>query len=169
VRERPSRTRRNPVEEEAVRALEALRKPPVTVGAGESIAAAARLMNDQVVGALVVVEGDRPVGMITDRDVTVRAVARNVPPDARVDSIMSPGVIALPADAELRDALPIFHSHAVRRLPLVQDGRIVGMLTTDDLLIDLVADLGEIVRPITGQVVFGYPEQDRALARRVVP
>ena len=126
-------------------------------------------MDDHVVGALVVVEGDRPVGMITDRDITIRAVARNVPPDARVDSIMSRGVIALPADAEMRHALPLFHSHAIRRLPLVENGRIVGMLTTDDLLIDLVADLGEIVRPITGQVVFGFPEPQRLPARTRKP
>jgi CBS domain-containing protein len=79
---------------------------------------------------------------------------------------MSPGVIALDADAEVRQALPIFHSHAIRRLPLVADGRVVGMLTTDDLLIDLVTDLGEIVRPITGQVVFGYPDPVRAPAPR---
>jgi CBS domain-containing protein len=137
----------------------------VTVAAGDSIARAARLMDDHVIGALVVVEGDRPVGMVTDRDITIRAVARNIPPDARVDSIMSRGVIALPADAEMRHALPLFHSHAIRRLPLVENGRIVGMLTTDDLLIDLVADLGEIVRPITGQVVFGYPQPERAPVR----
>ena len=139
-------------------AVDAVRKPLATVGAGDSIARAAQLMDTHVVGALVVLDGERPVGMITDRDIAIRAVARDVPSDARVDAIMSRGVIALPAGAELRQALPIFRSHAIRRLPLVEDGRIVGMLTTDDLLIDLIADLGEIMRPITGQVVFGYPE-----------
>ena len=148
-----------------MRAIEAMRKPPVTIGAGESIAEAARRMDDQVVGALVVLEGDRPVGIVTDRDITVRAVAHDLPTDARVDAVMSRGVIALPADAEMRDALPLFHSHAIRRLPLVESGRMVGMLTTDDLLIDLVADLAEIVRPITGQVVFGYSEPSSSPAR----
>ena len=79
---------------------------------------------------------------------------------------MSPGVIALDAEEDLRHALPIFRSHAIRRLPLVRDGRIVGMLTTDDLLIDLVADLGDLVRPITGQVVFGYAEHSNLPAER---
>jgi CBS domain-containing protein len=144
-----------------MRAVDAVRKPVATVAADASIAQAAQLMDSQVVGALVVVDGDRPVGVVTDRDITVRGVARGLPADARVDAVMSPGVIALDADAELRQALPIFHSHAIRRVPLVENGRLVGMLTTDDLLIDLVADLGEIVRPITGQVVFGYPETTR--------
>jgi CBS domain-containing protein len=131
----------------------------VSVAAEDSIARAAQLMDTHAVGALVVFDGERPVGMVTDRDIAIRAVARGVPSDARVDAVMSPGVIALPAEAELRRALPIFHSHAIRRLPLVDDaGKIVGVLTTDDLLIDLVADLGEIMRPITGQVVFGHAE-----------
>lgn len=141
-----------------MRAVDAIRKPPATIEADDSIAQAARLMDSLVVGALIVMDGAQPVGMVTDRDIAIRAVARGVPTDARVDSVMSHGVIALPASAELRQALPIFHSHAIRRLPLVEDGRIVGMLTTDDLLIDLVTDLGDIVRPITGQVVFGHPE-----------
>ena len=79
---------------------------------------------------------------------------------------MSQGVVALDADSDLREALPIFHSHAIRRLPLVEDGHMVGMITTDDLLVDLVADLGDLVRPITGQVVFGHAEQSDLPARR---
>jgi len=141
-----------------MRAIDAVRKPPATVAVDASIADAARLMDSLVIGALVVMDGERPVGVVTDRDIAIRSVARDVPADARVDAVMSPGVIAMEAAAEIRDALPIFHSHAIRRLPLVTDGRIVGMLTTDDLLIDIVADLGDIVRPITGQVVFGYSE-----------
>jgi CBS domain-containing protein len=116
-------------------------------------------MDTHVVGALVVVDGERPVGMVTDRDITIRAVARDIPADARVDAVMSSDVVVLDADADLREALAIFHSNAIRRLPLVHDGRVVGMLTTDDLLVDLVTNLGDLLRPITGQVVFGYPEQ----------
>jgi signal-transduction protein with cAMP-binding, CBS, and nucleotidyltransferase domain len=149
-----------------MRAVDAVRKPPVTIAPDASIAEAACLMDSQVVGAVVVMDGVRPVGVVTDRDITIRAVARDVPADARVDAIMTPGVVALDAGEDLRHALPIFRSHAIRRLPLVRDGRIVGMLTTDDLLIDLVADLGDLVRPITGQVVFGYPEPSNLPAER---
>lgn len=149
-----------------MRAVDAIRKPPVTIAPEASIAEAARLMDRHVVGALIVTDGDHPVGVVTDRDITVRAVARDVPADARVDAVMSHGVVALDAEADLRQALPIFHSHAIRRLPLIENGHIVGMITTDDLLVDLIADLGDLVRPITGQIVFGYPEHSDLPARR---
>ena len=151
-----------------MRTVDAIRKPPVTIAPEASIAEAARVLDSHVVGALVVIDGDRPVGVVTDRDIVVRAVARGIPADARVDSIMSPGVVAVSANADLREALAIFRSHAIRRLPLVEDGRIVGVLTTDDLLIDVAANLGDLVRPITGQVVFGYPEPSDLPARRDV-
>jgi CBS domain-containing protein len=141
-----------------MRARDAIRKPPVPIPADASIASAARLMDGHVVGALVVMDGDRPVGVVTDRDLVVRGLAKDVPADARVDAVMSAGVVALKADDDVRQALPIFRSNAIRRLPVVDGGTIVGMLTADDLLVDLVADLGDVVRPITGQVVFGYPE-----------
>ncbi len=145
-----------------MRALDASRKVPVTITPEASLAEAARVMDRVVVGALVVVDAGRPVGIVTDRDLVVRGLARDIPGDARVDAVMSPHLIALDADADLRDALPILRSHAIRRLPLIANGEIVGMLTADDLLIDLVADLGDVVRPITGQVVFGYPEPQTA-------
>ncbi len=152
-----------------MRAVDATRKPPATIAAGASIAQAARLMDHHVVGSLVVMEDERPVGVVTDRDIVVRAVARDVPADARVDAVMTQGVITLDADADLRAALTIFRTHAIRRLPLIDSGKLVGMLTTDDLLIDVVADLGDLVRPITGQVVFGFPEPSDAPARRERP
>jgi CBS domain-containing protein len=147
-----------------MRAVDATRKAPVTIAAGASLAEAAGMMDQCVVGALIVVDGERPVGIVTDRDLVVRGLARDVPADARVDAVMTQGIHALDADADVRAALPILRSHAIRRLPVVDDGKVVGMVTTDDLLIDLVADLGDVVRPITGEVVFGYPEPDRAPA-----
>jgi CBS domain-containing protein len=54
--------------------------------------------------------------------------------------------------------LPIFRTHACRRVPLVDDDRVVGMLTVDDMLIDLINDLADVVRPVTGEVVFGHHE-----------
>lgn len=149
-----------------MRAIDAIRKPSATITNDASIADAAKLMDARVVGALVVTDGDRPVGIVTDRDLVVRALARGVPADARVDAVMSPGIMALGADDDVRCALPIFRSNAIRRLPVVRDGKIVGMLTADDLLIDLIADLGDVVRPITGQVAFGHPEESAVPARQ---
>jgi CBS domain-containing protein len=141
-----------------MRAREALRKNPVTIRADETITAAAERMDAQAVGALVVVDGERPVGVVTDRDLVVRGVARRIPPDSRVDYVMSTDPITLDADADLRDAVQLFRDHAIRRLPLLEGERMVGMLTVDDLVIDLVSDLADLARPLMGQVLFGHPE-----------
>lgn len=141
-----------------MRAMDAMRKTPVTIDANESIRAAAQLMDVNAVGALVVLDGGRPTGIVTDRDLVVRGVARGVPFDARVDNVMTTDLVTLPADADLRAALPIFRQHAFRRLPLTQGDTVIGMLTVDDLLVDVIADLSDLARPITGEVIFGHPE-----------
>jgi len=143
-----------------MQARDATRKSPVTISPEATVAEAATVMDREVVGALVVVDGDRPVGIVTDRDLVVRGVARRVPPDARVDSLMTTALVTLPADADIRRAVNLFHSQPFRRLPLVEDGRVVGMLTADDLVIDMVTALGSAIRPIFGQVVFGTPEPE---------
>lgn len=139
-----------------MRASKAIRRPPVTIPTGSSIAEAARMMDRLGIGALVVVEDERPVGIVTDRDLAIRGLGRQLPATAAVDRIMSRELVTLPADAELHDAVTTFYRHPIRRLPLVDDGgRMVGMLTVDDLALDLVNDLGSLVRPIFGQVIFG--------------
>jgi CBS domain-containing protein len=140
-------------------AIEAARKPPATITSDRTITEAADEMDRLAVGALVVVEpGGRAVGIVTDRDLVVRAIARRASPDARIDSVMSTDLIILAPDADLRDALRIFERHAIRRLPLVADQRLAGMLTMDDLVVDLTADLARLTRPITAQVLFGHRE-----------
>jgi CBS domain-containing protein len=144
-----------------MRAIDATRKPPVTIDAAETIRTAARRMHEAHVGALVVVDQGRPIGIVTDRDVVVRGVAHDSPSDARVDSLMTPGVMAFDADGDLRDALSVLRAHAFRRLPLVRDGQVVALLSTDDVLIELARELVDVVHPITGQVL--YPEPEHAL------
>jgi CBS domain-containing protein len=139
-----------------MRASKAVRRPPVTITTGSSIADAARMMDRLGIGALVVVDGERPLGIVTDRDLAIRGLGRQLPGSAAVDRVMSRDLVTLPADAELHEAVTTFYRNPIRRLPLVDDGgRMVGMLTVDDLALDLVNDLGSLVRPIFGQVIFG--------------
>ncbi len=143
-------------------AREAMRKELVAIAPDAPVHEAATLMDRHAVGALVVMEEERLLGIVTDRDLVVRGVARQLPVDARVDSVMTPDPIVLDAHADLRAALPIFRTHAFRRLPLVDGDRVVGLLTVDDLLVDLIADLGDVVRPVTGEVIFGHPDLHQA-------
>lgn len=139
-----------------MRAIEAIRKKRVTVPPDATLKHAADLMERANVGALVVLDGERLAGIVTDRDIVLRGVAHGLPPDARIDAVMTTDVVTLDADADLRAVLPIFRTHACRRVPLTSDGQVVGVLTADDLLIDLIADLGDVARPITGEVIFGH-------------
>ncbi len=141
-----------------MKAIEAIRKNPVSVAPDTTLSDAAALMERANVGAVVVLDGERLAGIVTDRDIVRRGVARRLPPDARVDAVMTTEVVILDADADVRAALPLFRTHACRRLPLTSGTKVVGMLAVDDLLIDLVSDLGDVVRPITGEVIFGHHE-----------
>ncbi|OHV32289.1 MULTISPECIES: DUF1918 domain-containing protein [Pseudofrankia] len=109
---------------------------PVTVSPDMSLAEAAGLMDRAGVGSLLVVDRDVLVGIVTDRDLVLRAVARRVPHDSRIDGVMTTGVVALPATAERDEVVRAFQTHAVRRLPLMDGARVVGLVTLDDLLID---------------------------------
>jgi signal-transduction protein with cAMP-binding, CBS, and nucleotidyltransferase domain len=137
---------------------DAITKLPETIEADRTIAEAAQQMDQGAVGALVVVDKGHPVGIVTDRDLVVRGVARRIAPDARIDSVMSMGVIALDAQDDLRHAIALFAEHAVRRLPVVEGDRVCGMITLDDLVVDMAQDLAEATRPMAAQVLFGHPE-----------
>lgn len=141
-----------------MRAIEGIRKNIVSVAPAATLAQAADLMERANVGALVVLDDRRLVGIVTDRDIVRRGVAHDLPPDARIDAVMTTDVVTLDADADIRAALPLFRTHACRRLPLISGDQVVGVLSVDDLLVDLVNDLGDIVRPIIGEVIFGHHE-----------
>jgi CBS domain-containing protein len=111
-------------------------------------------MEQAGVGALVVLDGEAPVGIVTDRDLVRRVLAKNLPADGRVDSVMSAPLLTVDADADVHEVFAFMRSHAVRRYPVVRGERFVGMLSVDDLFVHLAADLADLVRPVTGQVVF---------------
>jgi CBS domain-containing protein len=145
---------------------DAIRKPPVAIDVDATLADAASLMDTASVGCLVVTDDDQPVGMLTDRDITVRAVARRLGPDARVDAVMTTDIITADASADLRSVLSVFRSHPIRRIPVMDNGNLAGVITLDDLMVDLSADLCDLSRAVTGQVVFGHPEPAMAAPMR---
>jgi CBS domain-containing protein len=133
-------------------------KTPVTLPVDATIEAAAQLMDQRAVGAVIVVDEGRPVGIVTDRDLTVRALARRVPFDGRIDSVMTTGVVAIDADADAQRAIAIFASHPFRRLPVVDGAHVIGMVTVDDLVVTVGRMLGELTTGVTAQLLFGHAE-----------
>lgn len=131
-------------------------REPVTVAPETTIRRAARTMSDHGVGSLVVVDHERVVGVVTDRDIVVRAVARDVPLDGRVDALMSVDVVTVDADDDVRDVIHAFGRHAVRRLPVVTGGRLVGVVALDDLLSSFAAQFVELTNGLTAQLLFPH-------------
>ncbi|HWG57283.1 MAG TPA: CBS domain-containing protein [Gaiellaceae bacterium] len=106
---------------------------PATVEPSSSIEDAARLMRDEDTGALPIVEGERLVGMITDRDIAIRAVAEGRI-DATVGELASKDLVSIDPQQTLEEAGRLMAQHQVRRLPVCEeDGRLVGILAQADL------------------------------------
>ena len=139
-----------------MRTIDAVRRSGVGIRPDQTIRAAAELMEQAGVGALAVIDGEELVGIVTDRDLVRRGLARGLAGEARVDGVMTTPVVTISADTDLHDAFGKFAQHALRRLAVVRDGRFLGTVAIDDLLVDLSADLADLVRPITGEVLFSH-------------
>lgn len=138
-----------------------LHRSGIGVSPDRAIADVARLMNSSGVGAIAVLDDDLLVGVVTDRDLVRRGLARGLPPDARVDSVMTSPALTIEADAPLHDAVDAFARHAVRRLAVVDRGRFVGVISLDDLLLDLAGDLRSLTAPLAAEVA--SPHRDSPL------
>jgi CBS domain-containing protein len=121
-------------------------KPVVTASAQMTVEEAARAMRSKNVGALVVVNAGRPIGMLTDRDVAVEVVALGKDPDAvRVGDVMHKKPMTIREDLGLLDAAKAFAKSGVRRLPVVtKTGVLVGVIAVDDLFMLLGNEMGHL-------------------------
>jgi CBS domain-containing protein len=126
---------------------DAMSSSPRTIEASTPLRDAGRLMRDQDVGSLPIVEGDRLTGILTDRDIAIRAVAEGKL-DATAGEIASSQIVTVDPQQPLSEATRLMAEHQVRRLPVCEeDGRLVGMLAQADV----AKHLGEDAR--TGQMV----------------
>lgn len=114
---------------------EVMTHDPKTVGKGTTLSEVARAMRDEDTGAIIVTDDGRFAGLVTDRDIVVRAVADGRGPDTPVEEVCTAGVQTLTPDQTVDDAIDIVRSADVRRVPVVQDGRPVGIVSIGDLAI----------------------------------
>jgi len=116
----------------------------------QSIREAARLMAEQDIGALPVGENDRLIGMVTDRDIAVRAVAKGLGPDTKIRDVMSQEVMYCFDDEDLEDAALNMGGVKVRRLPVLnRDKRLVGIISLGDIAKATERKAGAAVAGIT--------------------
>ena len=108
---------------------------PRTVTPDDTIQNAARIMRDEDTGAVPVVENGRPVGMVTDRDIVVRSVADGGEVNRSVRDIVTTGVVCVSPEMSTREANELMSEHQVRRLPVVENDQLVGIVSLGDLAV----------------------------------
>jgi CBS domain-containing protein len=120
---------------------DAMTEDPRSIGAAATVVEAARLMREQDIGSLPITEDEQLVGMITDRDITTRVVAEAADPTTTtVGDVYSRDLISVEPDQDLEEAVELMARHQVRRLPVVEDGRLVGIVAQADIALTLKED-----------------------------
>ena len=106
-----------------------------SIDADKSVAYAAKMLRDEDVGLAPIVEGDRLVGTLTDRDIAIRVVAEGRDPEATaVREVASTDLVTLDPRQDLDEALRVMAEHQIRRVPVVEeDGRLVGIVAQADI------------------------------------
>ena len=119
----------------AKKITEVMSSNPCAIDADKPVAYAAKMMRDEDVGLAPVVEGDRLVGTLTDRDIVTRVVAEGKDPQTvTVREVASTDLVTIDPEQDLDEALRLMASHQVRRLPVVEeDGRLVGVVAQADV------------------------------------
>lgn len=121
-------------------------KVPRTVEPGTDAMTAARLMERHNVGSLIVVEGKRPVGMVTDRDLALGVLEGELDPSERpVSEFMNDEIVTLGLDTSTSTAAELLRRHGIRRLPVVNaEGDLIGIVTADDLVQYMARELADL-------------------------
>jgi CBS domain-containing protein len=144
-----------------MRAIEAGRRPPPTVPAGTPLHEVARFLASEGLRAVVVTDSEGgPAGIVTERDLVVRGLGWNLASETPVEAVMTSELVTASPAAPTRFAYRLLRAHSIRQVPLIEGGRVVGIVDRDDLVdeanTEVLADLrrcprcqGEWLRPVT--------------------
>jgi CBS domain-containing protein len=109
-------------------------KDVVSIGVNYSVFDAAEIMSSNQLGCLVIVDGEVPVGIVTERDIVRRVCAKKLPGETKVSEIMSKSLIIIDPDASLKEAARVMSFNKIRRLPVVKHDKLVGILVASDFV-----------------------------------
>jgi CBS domain-containing protein len=125
-------------------------KNPRSINASASVIEAAQLMREEHIGSLPITDDEQLVGMITDRDITTRVVAEGADRmQSSVGEVSSRDLITVEPDRDLDEALQLMARHQVRRLPVVENGRLVGIVAQADIALSENEKTGKLVEAIS--------------------
>ena len=109
-------------------------KTIVPIDTQKTVGEAAKLMKDHGRGSLIVYEGESARGIITEKDLIRRVLAEGLPYTTRVEEVMSKPLITIDADVDIREAARFMLVKNIRRLPIVENGMLIGIVNSSDLL-----------------------------------
>jgi len=116
-----------------------MRSPPVTALVSDSIATAAEKMVSNNIGAIIIISGGVPAGIVTERDMVEKVIrARKDPSKTRTQDVMSSPLISIESDKSVADALQLMRGKKIRRLAVTRKGTLIGIVTERRLLDSLV-------------------------------
>lgn len=122
-----------------------------SISANDSISEAANIMKQLDVGAVPVTNNNLLVGIITDRDLILRAVATGKNPDERVSTVMTKDITTVTPDMDVHEVADIMASKQIRRVPIVESGRLVGIVSIGDMAVEEIFEneAGEALHTIS--------------------
>ena len=109
-------------------------KSVISVDASITINEAAKMMEDTKVGAVIVMENNTPVGIVTDRDFSVKVAAHAYQITSPIKQIMSAPLFSINSDETVRTAADLMHDRGIRKLPVIDDENVVGIITSTDIV-----------------------------------
>ena len=132
-------------------AKDLMTSPAECLAPDETIVTAARMLRKYDVGSMPILDGDTLVGVVTDRDIVINAVAKGLDPkETPVSAIATTNVVTVEAAAPASEVAALMAEHQVRRLPVVDGGKVVGMVAQADVARDLDdGTTGEVVEEIS--------------------
>jgi len=107
-------------------------KTVITVEANKTVIEAAALMAENDVGNLIVMDDNTPIGIVTERDFVRRVLAKEKPSKTKISEVMSTPLRVIDPDASLKEAARRMVRKRIRRLPVIKDNKLVGIITTTD-------------------------------------
>jgi CBS domain-containing protein len=131
-----------------------MQRPVVTLPPEATCAEAAAAMRDENIGAVVIADSGRPLGMVTDRDLVVRVIADGMEAEkTQLRDVMSGEPIFLGGERSIEQAIAAMRNLAIRRVPVVdEDGQLCGLVSMDDLLILLADQLGDLAQVVRQEI-----------------
>jgi len=130
-----------------------MKKNVISIDSSMTVRDAAKMMDDASIGAIVVIENGIAIGIITERDVTRRIVAKGKPLTTNVKEVMSSPLIVVNPDDSVWEAAQLMKTRKIHRLPAVKNNRLVGMLTTSDIVRLCSIGSDSEMRRITEQIL----------------